>query len=237
MKTGSRLVRHKERQSRKQALLYFVLSIIFVIGVVKLGVPGFIQLVSWFSGKDAPKQEVDLGVPPQAPVLGEVPEATFSSQIKLTGLAQTGMKIRLSVNGEAIDEVDVQSDGSFVFERVALIDGENRLEVVSIDEKNQESEVTSVIVVLDKEAPKLEIVEPANETVYSGSAQQTLVIKGKVESAEIEVRVNDNFVFVGSGSTFEYRTRMNEGVNELVIKAIDRAGNASEQLLRVTWTP
>lgn len=236
MRQRSRLVRYRSRQSSKQVLVYLTLSILFVVALVKFGVPAFIQLVSWWSGKDAPKQEVELGIPPQTPVLGVIPEATFSSQIKVSGLAQPQMTVRLSVNGESVDEVTSDDGGSFEFEKVALDEGENILEVVSIDGENRESVPARAVVVVDKKAPVIVIGEPENEATLVGSSAQNLTIKGKVDDKDTEVKINGGYVQVGLEGVFEYRVRLKEGLNEFVIVAKDKAGNVSEQLLRVTWS-
>ncbi len=237
MRQYSRLNRHRERESRKQVLGYALLSIVFLVVVVKFGVPAFIQGVSWWTGQnDTEKQSTDLDIPPQAPVLAILPEATFSGQIKVEGLAQQDMKIRLTVNDVPTDETSSKEDGSFLFERVSLRDGENQLKLVSINSKNKESKETVAVVILDKKAPEIEILEPSNEVSLIGTNEQNLLIKGKVEDQDVNVRVNDNFVNVGIDGTFEYRTRLNEGVNELVVTAVDLASNTSEKVLRVTWS-
>lgn len=236
MKYQSRLTRTRAKNSRKQAFLYLFLSVVFVLGIVKVGVPGFIQLVSWWTGKDADKQSVDLNIPPQAPVLDEYHEATFSSSIRLSGLAQSEMKIRLSVNGKAVDETTTDEGGSFSFEKVNLTLGENILELVSINEKNLESIVTSEIITVDKTASEIEITEPENESQVVGANNQGITIKGKVDDGETQVRINHNYVMVNGDGEFEYRLLLNEGLNELVVSATDKAGNTSEKLLRLNFS-
>lgn len=236
MKYKSRLVRTQAKQSRKQAILYLFLSILFVVGVIKVGVPAFIQLVSWWSGKDAPKQAVDLEIPPQAPVLSDTPEATFSTKVKLSGFAQAQMKIKLRLNSEDIDETQTQDDGSFTFENVNLEKGDNDLELISVNEKNKESQPTFFKITQDSVPVKIEITEPQNESQIVGANNQNVTIKGKIDDEDAEVRINENFVIVGFGGTFEYHTRLSEGLNELVVKVTDKAGNMSEQLLRLNFS-
>lgn len=236
MRQVSRLARYRSKQDKRQALAYLGLSLVFVFLIIRFGVPGFIQLVSWWTGKDAQKQEVDLGIPPQPPVLGDVPVATFSSQIKVEGFAMENTTVKLSVDGEAIDEVAAGDDGNFVFEKISLKEGKNELSFVTINEKDKESQPTKTTVTYDKTAPEIEILEPQNEAQVVGVAAQNISIKGKVDSNETEVRVNGNFVIVGSDEHFEYRTRLSPGLNEFVITAVDEAGNKSELLLRVNFS-
>ena len=90
----SRLSRHYEKQSQRQAVIYIVLSVLFVLAMVKFGIPALIRLLDSTTGKKTTMQSPSSQeIPPQAPSLSPLPEATFSAQIKVSGLAQPNINI------------------------------------------------------------------------------------------------------------------------------------------------
>ena len=82
--------------------------------------------------------------------------------------------------------------------------------------------------------PDLEINQPGeNETVY----QSNLEIKGKTESSEIKITVNDRLVVLEKEGEFNYLYELSEGENLIKVIAQDSAGNETEKELAVTYRP
>src|SRR5436190_870451 len=125
----SRLERHNKKQSNKQAFFYLLLSVLFIIGMIKWGLPAVIGFVTGSYQNEQSTDEND-GVKPQKPSLGPLPEATFSATIKVAGLGQTGTTIKLRLNGLDKAEMETDNQGGFEFAGVELLKGENRLEVL-----------------------------------------------------------------------------------------------------------
>jgi len=123
-----------------------------------------------------------------------------------------------------------------VFNGVELLVGDNELEVKAIDDQDRESDVARVSVMVDREKPVLTIMSPDEEHQFYGQDQRTLEIVGEVDDAEDGVAINDNYVRVGSDGRFSFKTVMEDGANEYVIRVSDRAGNAIERVFRVFYS-
>lgn len=236
MVVRSRLKRHQVKETRKQTIWYLLLSVLFVTFMVKWGLPGLIQLMSVDRGTSQLSGSREDELPLQAPVLSPLPEATPSAYIRVEGVGQSGQTIRLLVNGAKIDEDETDTDGSFAFDRVKLTEGENTIGVQAVDDQGKESAIREGKVILDTDAPEISITEPAEESQFYGRDQQQLEIKGEVSEEETGVSVNGNYVSVNTEKKFVYRTKLTEGVNEFVIVAVDRAGNRTEKLFRVSFS-
>ncbi len=200
--------------------------------MVKWGVPGLIQVLSKDQVASNNKSGVDI--PIQPPVLSNLPEATFSGTIKVLGLALVGQKARLYLNGGVFDEKAVDTEGRFEFENVTLSADENTIGVQAI-EGEKESEIAEAKIIYDAKKPEIEVTEPKEESQFFGRDQQSVVIVGKTSEEDVEVTINGNFVSVGNDGSFKYRTKLNEGLNEFVIVAIDKAGNMTEKLFRLSF--
>ena len=233
----SRLERHRRKQSNRQAVVYIFLSIVFVAGLIRWGIPALISIASWWNADVESTQETRSTLKPQAPVLDPLPEATYSASIKVSGYSLGDMRVRLQLNGMDLDEKRTDSDGRFEFSNVSLSNDENRIELKTVDDQNNESDTTVATVVLDTSKPVVEIASPDEEHQFYGLDQKNLEIQGKVDEPEDRVTVNDNFAQVDSEGNFVYRTVMSEGANDYVIRVVDSAGNVTERLFRVFYTP
>lgn len=232
----SRLTRFQEKKSRRGALIYLLLSVVFVFAMVRWGVPGFIQLLAWWTGADKPTTITSsLKVRPQTPALTPLPEATFSAKIKVSGVAQPGVKVRLISNGINKDVLDVENDGRFVFESVALLPGKNILGVQAVNKTDLESDIAQAEIFLDQQTPEMEISEPADESDFFGQTQKNIQIVGTMKERG-EIDINGNFVVVSSNGDFNYRYSLTPGMNEITVTATDTAGNKTTKLLRLRFT-
>ena len=219
----SRLRKHEGRQ----AIMYVVLSVLFILFMIKWGVPVLIQVLSK-DRKETSGSKSGIDIRIQPPVLSNLPEATFSGTIKVSGLALAGQKMRLYLNGGVFKEKEVDSEGKFEFDQVVLSADENTIGVQAIEEE-KESEIAEVKIVYDAKKPEIEVTEPKEESQFFGKDQQSIVIVGKINESDAGVTINGNFVSVGSDGGFKYRTKLSEGVNEFVIVATDKAGNETKK--------
>lgn len=231
----SRLYRHNAKEGRKQTLIYGILSILFVVFMIKYGLPGMIRMLS--TGKTNVGSDEGFEIPLQTPELDPLPEATFSGKIKVSGFAGSGLKVKLLVDDTETDTVSADNEGNFSFDLVALREGENNIGVKSVNEKGKESNISKMTIIYDKKQPEVEIREPMSEASFTGKDQQLLSISGKISEDNCEVTVNGNYVAVDSDNFFTYKTKLNEGMNEFVVKVTDEAGNSSEKLVRANFTP
>lgn len=233
----SRLKRHKNKQAMRQSVVYGILSIIFVLGMVKWGVPALVRVVSYSKGGSGQitKDKGDM-VPPQAPVItNSVPEATFSASIRIAGKAPLDTSVKLVVNGDDKGETKVDDAENFEFGSVNLSEGENVILLTSIDKDGLESNQVRLEVKRDDTAPEVEILSPGEDSEVFGRENQNVVIEGKASESDINVWVNGHIVVDVSGENFKYRTRLNEGMNEFNVEVEDRAGNKATKLVRINF--
>ena len=231
----SRLERHKRKQSNRQAFLYLFLSGLFIFGLIKWGLPGLIEIASWSNSREEVDKKDGNQLRLQKPVLAPLPEATFSAKIRVTGAALANEKIKLRLNG--LDNAETRSDGlgEFVFSQVELVSGDNEIGVLMID-GDQKSEIDSAMVRFDNDPPSLMIASPDEEHKFYGFDQQKIEIVGEA-GEDVNITVNGNYVRVDNKGRFSYQTLMSEGENQYVIRVVDKAGNVTEKLFRVFYTP
>lgn len=235
MRQVSRLNRYQQRKTRKQIFVYSVLSVLLILAMIRFGVPGFIQLIAFFGNPKPSTTEVDSGYIPQKPVLEPVAEATNSSPIAIKGVAGANVSVRLSVNGLTVAEDTSDSEGGFEFENVKLTLDDNSISVVAISDTGRESNPETAEVVLDRTAPEITVTSPQDGSSYYGAAQKTVNIQGEINEDDTEVKINGNYVRLGSNNTFDHRLALNQGDNEITVTARDRAGNSSEVKMKLVF--
>lgn len=229
--------RYRYRSKKnKSGLIYFILTVVFVFFMVKWGVPLFINLVAGPTGtKGGLLSSSEDNVPPQTPILSALPEATNSGQIQIEGYTEPNVEISVWRN-EGMAASDKSDDqGSFKID-LRLTDGENRIQVKAKDDKENESESVVKTIIYDKSEITLTVESPADGAEVFGKNSQNLTVSGKVSQPEAAVTVNGRFARVDGEGKFSVAIRLNEGDNDLVVKAVGRAGNAAEKTIKVKLT-
>lgn len=161
------------------------------------------------------------------PVLNIPYEATNSAEIDIHGFASPNSRVRLYLDDEPLETVDVSSDGSFTFENVALYLGRNNIYGTTLDEKDKESLPSKTIkLIFDSEKPSLIVSEPENNRKIQGGDKKVKV-SGKTEPGA-KVFVNNMQAIVNGDGSFSIDQPLNDGDNTIFIKAQDSALNISE---------
>lgn len=237
-KTKSRLRRVEEKQSLKQAFLFSFLTIVLIIVLIIFGIPALIKLAVFLGEIKSSKQtpEISDTLAPPTPILNSLTEATSSSQIKVSGFGQEGTTIKLVLNNETIKEAVVAKDGSFVFASISLKSGENEIKAKAVDDAANESAFSQkYTVVFDNQAPELIIDSPKEGDEFFDKDKE-IVVQGLTDE-NITVYVNDRFSLSDSSAKFSTQIELKEGENEIIVKAIDKAGNQTIKELKVSYTP
>jgi hypothetical protein len=115
---------------------------------------------------------------------------------------------------------------------VTLAEGQNTL-VVQARDAARNLNATTRHVLLDTQAPPLRILEPAPELK---SQNGTVYIVGETEPGAT-VMVNGEEIPVGYTGSFSLETSLSTGLNRLVVRATDSAGNWRETTVNVTRLP
>ncbi len=230
----SRLSRYKKKQEKRKAVIYILLSGIFLYGMIRWGIPGIINVIGWWTSSDEIVSEQGYKVPPQKPQLAPLPEATFSGKISVSGTAILGKKVEIYVNGDKRNEKDLTEGSNFEFESVVLNNGKNTIEIISKNDSG-DSQPARAKITRDDAKPEITIDEPGLEAERYGPGENNISIRGTVNE-EGRVYVNNHLVFVSDEGNFTFDSDLDEGLNKFVVKAIDKAGNESEKLVRVTYS-
>ncbi len=170
------------------------------------------------------------------PVLNIPYEATNSSQINIGGYGTADSKVKLYLDDEPQQTVDVSSDGSFTFEQVSLSLGTNNIYAKTVDDQNKESLPSKTIkLIYDNEKPLLSISEPEDNKKIQGGDKKVRVA-GKTDPG-VNVFINGTQVIVGSDGSFGIDQQLNDGDNTISIKAVNTTSNTTEMQRTVNYTP
>jgi len=233
----SLLTRKEEKRNLRKSFLYGFLTILLGIAIFFLGVPALIKLavfVGKINSSSTPPEQTD-NVPPSPPVFEPAFEATNSATISLSGFAESESTLKLFFNNEE-KEVLVDNSGTFIFNDLKLKEGQNRIYAVAIDKVgNESSDSKRVSVLYDNEAPELEINQPQDgETITDDNNKIEIV--GQTEEGT-DVLVNDHFVVVDSEGNFNYQISLDKGENEIKVLTEDSAGNQTEKIVKINYSP
>lgn len=169
------------------------------------------------------------------PFIDPLPQATNKQSVTVTGSAIEGTTVILYLNQSKYKDTITAKDGSFQISNVPLKTGSNSIYAVS-KEENTKSKPSKVITIIYKsKAPELSIESPNDGSSFKRD-ERTIEIKGLTEE-DITVTVNDRFIFVSSNGSFSTSYALSEGENILVFKAVDLAGNETEETITVSYEP
>lgn len=118
-------------------------------------------------------------------------------------------------------------DGSFEY-REEVAEGARQIKVIATDAAGNRSELTRSVTI-DKTAPTFSDISPPEGTAANSPA----TVSGRVTDASaVTVKVNDVAASVGAGGTFTAENiSLAEGENQLLLTAVDAAGNQNDLTL------
>ena len=148
------------------------------------------------------------------------PENNFTTnQVQLTVVGNVNKQNTIvTING---DSLTIGSNGDFA-KAIILVEGLNSIIITANDEAGNSSSITR-LVRLDTALPLLTVATPIDGLI---TKQQNINITGSVnDSTNVLVTVNQDTVQVTNGS-FDKPLTLVEGLNTIVIKATDIAGNS-----------
>ena len=230
----SRISRKKQQQMMRQTALIVIAAISLLAAFIFFIMPQFIRLAdSFFNGSDLISESQDQ-VPPQTPVLAAPVSATNSASLPISGVGEAGTQVVLVVNGERLEDVEIDDQGEFKFS-VLLTEGENALAVFGVDEAGNESVKTREYnVELDTLAPEIEIESPEDGAEIDLRKNQITTIKGMTEP-KAKVFINDRLVYARADGSFSMSFKLEEGENKLRFRVEDQANNVSEKEITVKF--
>lgn len=229
--TQSRLLQYERKRATKTALLYVVLTALFLFLLTKYGSAAVTAVTGLFGREDQVIEENSALVP--VPQMDILPEITNKQSLTVTGQAEPGGTLRFTLNGEKRD-VLANSSGAYSTD-FTLHDGDNTVRVQAVDSKGNTSREISAQVVLDTKEPNLTINTPSDTVSFKGKKEQNLTITGTTDP-DAKITVNDRIAIVNTDGTFSITFSLNEGENQFSITATDEAGNQKQEAKTVTYS-
>lgn len=233
----SRLSKLEEQKNVRSTAIFVILTIAALAAFFFFGLPTVIKFSAFLTDirKSGEPVEKDDNTPPVLPRFDPLPEATNNNRVELIGRTEPGVTVTLFLNGTQ-EEILANNEGEFTYS-FSLNKGNNRVSALAKDSAGNESQKSSVIVItFDNQPPEIEMTSPQDGTQYYGSKQRQVVIEGKTEE-KAAVNINGRIVVVESDGSFAFTTTLSEGENQFTVKASDKAGNSTETVLKLNFSP
>ncbi len=217
-------------------VVWGVFAIVLVVMMFKWGLPWFINILAGPSGQKATdvNSSEDV-VPPQIPVLSPLPEATNAAVIKIEGYTEAGVGVDVFLNDAQVASTNSDDQGLFKSE-FKLNEGSNKIQAKAKDDAGNSSESILKTVNFDKKGVDITIDSPKDGLEIFGQNNQNVTFSGKVSKPDASVNINGNYVRLDASGAFSSIVRLNQGDNNVSVKATDRAGNTAEKIVKVKLT-
>lgn len=231
----TRLEKYRQKRYLSQIILSFFLLILVILFLGTIGLKLLINtslFIANLSHKNKPiadktTTEENFILPPE---IFDVPNATNSATIKITGKTTPQKKLVFYVNEEIQKEI-VPENESFE-EEIKLVKGENSLYLVLEDLQNDIKKQSKTYRIIYKdEKPKLEITAPYDQEIV---AKGEIQIIGSTDK-EVFVKINGLPTVVDAEGKFSYPMKLKEGANKITIEAEDLVGNRETKELTVNY--
>lgn len=233
----SRLENHNKKVARKRLFTMLVLIGVVVIFFLNSGIAllidGSVAISRMFGGNRNAKT-TDAAPEFGVVEIDDIPTATNSAAIIVSGRAHNMDTVYAYVNGDKQDEIIVEKDGSFTTEIGSLTPGDNEVYVAGTTNNRKEKKETSLyIVTFANDKPTVEISEPSDGL---RTPRNEIKVTGTVKSGSgTIVRVNGSPAVVGQGGAFSAFVKLNEGENTISVTVSDDAGNSDEKTIKVIY--
>lgn len=217
------------------AFFFFIVSIAFVLTMLRFGVPLIISFTSLLNRKDQPTNDLSFNfVPP--PDLFSLKDVTNTATIELQGKSFSMGIVKVFVNQKEADKIEVKANDLFS-STVALDNGENFIYALIINSEGKVSEPSKTIsIIYDNSLPLLEISSPANQTRYSGNSQKTIFIEGQTDKDNL-LFISERQAVVDKNGRFKFSLNLSEGENIIKVAAENSAGNKTEKEITLYFSP
>lgn len=235
-----RSVRKLARKSKRNFAVTLAIIIFLIYATLNWVLPYFIGGVGALKNIIKPPQALNPKSSQNAslspPVFNIPYEATNSAQIDIAGFGTPNSKVRLYIDDESLQTIDVSLDGSFIFANINLNLGINNIYGTTLDEQGKESLPSKTIkLIYDSEKPLLNISSPNDNTVIQGGDKKVTV--SGITNVGVQIFINGSQIIVQNDGNFSTDININEGDNIISIKAVDTASNSTEAELKVTYKP
>ncbi len=233
----SRLTRVRSKRETRQGIFYLVLAIFAAVAMLVWGLPALSQLAGVFMNPNTPTSQ-SYTIKPTPPIFTDVPTATNSATVSLSGFSQPGVTVELYVNGAKVNQVLTSDSSTFTFPSITLSSGDNEIYAYASSLHGVLSDQSqSYTISFDTTKPQVTITSPHDGDTMTGQSQQLVTFQGSVDKAGAKVYIGDHMVILNPDNTFSFQYQLTQGSQQIAIKAIDGAGNESDSTMTLTWNP
>lgn len=237
MMARSRMTRIKSRRATIQALIYIFISVLIIIGMIAWGVPAVARLAGLLITEDTGIGGINE-LKPTPPIFSDIPEATNSNLVDLSGFAQPGVEVTLYVNGAEYKNILSDDAGVFEFKKVPLVEGDNNVYAFATTNRGTDSEQSKAYTIkVDKEGPEMTLSSPQDGEVYRGETQRIVEFQGIVAEDGSRVTIGDRVAIVQTDGSFKLQYQLAEGDQTIEIKAVDHAENETVKSVTLRFEP
>lgn len=235
-----RSVRKLARRSRRNFIITLVLIVILIYATISWVLPNFIGGIGFIKNILTPPKKITTQPSETGtlapPVLSIPYEATNTAQIDIKGFGTPNSKVKLYLDDDPKETVDVAGDGSFTFEGVTLTLGTNNIYGKTLDDKDRESLPSKTIkIIYNNEKPSLTINEPEDNKKIQGGDKKVRVA-GKTDPG-VKIYINGTQGIVNSDGNFGIDQPLSDGDNIISVKAVNPATNYTEVQRKVIFQP
>lgn len=236
---SSRLSRTTQEKTKKQIIFFAIAIIILILGAISFGPNMLSSVASFTSGFKNPAATTTITNEQntlETPFIDSIPDATDSAGINISGSSTySDAQIELYVNGNLYDTTPLTQDQKFSFDMVRLTEGGNSIKA-RVKKGEQVSPFTREYNVnYSQGAPKLDISSPSDGQQFE-RGDQTITVQGTTDT-DNTVTVNGSRAIVDSSGNFSYNLNLSEGDNNLIISAVNQAGQKTDKTMKVNYKP
>lgn len=234
-----RLIKKYSQKSKRKLFLTLIITGFLLYSTLIWILPNFINIIGVIKNTlKPPKQTVSRLVKEGtfAPPILNIPyEATNTASVNISGFGTVNSKVRLYLDDEAKQTVDVSSDRTFTFENVPLNWGTNNIYGTTLDSNRESLPSKTIKLIYDNQNPALSVNEPEDNKIIQGGDKKVQTT-GRTDPGA-KVFINNTQIIVGKNGDFSSEQSLNEGENTITIKAVSPASNTTEIQRRVIYEP
>lgn len=162
--------------------------------------------------------------------INSLPVATNSARIIVSGTVENFDELYFYVNDEEVKKVSPDED--FEEEIGDLQIGDNEIYLKAVSKKsNRKKETPKYIVIYKTNKPKLEVLEPTDN---SKTSHDEINIVGKTDK-DTSLQINSFPVIVDANGNFKSSVKLKEGENKILVRVEDAASNNEEKTLTIIY--
>ncbi len=213
--------------------LFIILFILFITVGLKILINSSIFIANLTKKESKQKNPANEKIMTKIISIDDIPLATNSSEIIISGRGPFFDKILFFINDQQVKKINPKNQ-LFTEKIGGLTTGKNKVYIIG-KQNNSKKEIKSrqYTVFYKNQPPSLEITEPEDK---STSSEQEVVVKGKTDQ-DVEIKVNNIPVVISAEGNFQTSVQLTEGENIIKITAMDNANNTIEKDITLNYSP